>query len=296
MPARLLLLALTTILTTSLVARQRADPAPWTTRVPPYRVVANIYYVGTLDLSSFLVTSPEGHVLIDTGVEENAEAILESIRTLGFNIRDVRVILTTQAHFDHVAAHARLKRESGARVLVSAADAQLVESGGIGDYLFGASYRFPPTKVDATIADGEVVRVGATTLTAHLTPGHTKGATTWTMEVKDSAGRNRQVTFLASTSVNPGTKLVNNEQYPAIADDYTRSLVLQKKLPCEVFLAAHASVFNGPAKAAAAAAGQGEAAFVDPQGCRAAIDRSEIAFQAELAKQQATGRGAGSGS
>jgi metallo-beta-lactamase class B len=296
MLARLLLLALTTMLTTSLVARQRADPAPWTTRVPPYRVVANIHYVGTLDLSSFLVTSPEGHVLIDTGVEENAEAILESIRTLGFNVRDVRVILTTQAHFDHVAAHARLKQESGARVLVSAADAPLVEGGGVGDYLFGSNYRFPPAKVDATISDGEVVRVGSTALTAHLTPGHTRGATTWTMAVRDATGRTWQVAFLASTSVNPGTKLVNNEQYPAIADDYKRSFVLQKKLPCEVFLAAHASVFNGPAKAAAAAAGKGEAAFVDPQGCRAAIDRSEIAFQAELAKQQATGPGVGSGS
>jgi metallo-beta-lactamase class B len=295
MAHRVLLLALATLLTTPLTARQDAEPSPWTARVQPYRVMTGIYYVGTLELSSFLVTSPAGHVLIDSGVEANADAILENIRALGFNVRDVRVILTTQAHFDHVAAHARLKKETGARVLVAAADAPLVEGGGKGDYLFGPKYYFPPTRVDATIADGEVVRVGDTALTAHLTPGHTRGATTWTMTAKDSAGRDRRVVFMGSTSVNPGTKLVNNQEYPAIEADYKRAFQVQKALPCEVFLAAHASVFNGPAKAAAAAAGKGDAAFVDPEGCRAALDRSEQAFQAELSKQRRAGARPGSG-
>ena len=284
---RALLLALTTTLTTTGAAQER--PKPWTERVKPFRVMANIYYVGTLELSSFLITSPEGHVLIDTGVEENAQTVLENIRTLGFNVRDVRVMLTTQAHYDHVAAFARLKKESGARVLVAAGDAPIVERGGEGDYLFGSTYHFPPTKVDATVRDGEVVRVGTTALTAHLTPGHTRGDTTWTMEVKDSTGHNRHVVVMGSTSVNPGTKLVNNEKYPAIAADYTHAFEVQKALPCEVFLAAHASAFNGPAKAAEAAAGKGDAAFIDPQGCRAAIDRSEKAFLDELAKQRTKG-------
>ncbi len=267
----------------------RSVPPNWTERMKPYRVMANIYYVGTVDLSSFLVTSPQGHVLIDTGVEENADAVLDNIRALGFDVKDIRVILTTQAHYDHVGAHARLKKESGARVLVSAFDAPLVSAGGEGDYLFGPEYHFPPTKVDATVTDGEVVRVGPIALTSHLTPGHTKGTTSWTMTVKDSAGQERKVVFLGSTTVNPGTKLVKNEKYPAIEADYKHAFEVEKALPCEVFLAAHASAFGGPGKSAAAAAGKGDAVFVDPQGCRAAIDRSEKAFLAELEKQRAAG-------
>jgi metallo-beta-lactamase class B len=286
---RVLLLALSTTLTTTGAAQERSVPADWTQHVKPFRVMANIYYVGTLDLSSFLITSPEGHVLIDTGVEENADTVLDNTRTLGFNVRDVRVILTTQAHYDHVGAHARLKKESGARVLVAAADAPIVAGGGEGDYLFGPAYHYPPTKVDATVRDGEVVRVGTTALTGHLTPGHTKGDTTWTMEVKDSTGHDRHVVFIGSTTVNPGTKLVNNEKYPGIEADYKHAFEIEKALPCEVFLAAHASVFGGPAKAAEAAAGKGDAAFIDPQGCRAAIERSEKAFVAELAKQRGEG-------
>ncbi len=198
-------------------------------------------------------------------------------------------ILTTQAHYDHVGAHARLKKESNARVLVAAGDAPLVAGGGEGDYLFGPEFHFPPTKVDATVKDGEVVKVGPIALTAHLTPGHTKGTTTWTMTVKDSAGQERKVAFLGSTAVNPGTKLLKNAKYPSIEADYKHAFEVEKALPCEVFLAAHASVFGGPEKAAAAAA-KGDAVFVDPQGCRAAIERSEKAFLAELEKQRTASR------
>ena len=275
-------------LLTSLVPAQapQAPPSAWTERVAPYKVMGNIHYVGTLDLSSFLITSPEGHVLIDGGLEGNADAILANIKTLGFDVKDIRVLLTTQAHYDHVAAFARLKKESGARLLVSAADAPLVEGGGKGDYLFGPEFYFPPAKVDATVRDGEVVKVGPIALTAHLTPGHTRGDTTWTMDVADSSGKTRHVVFLGSTSVNPGTILVNNPKYPGIEADYKRAFEVEKGLTCEVFLAAHGSQFGGPAKAAAAAAGKGDAAFIDPEGCRAAIERSENAFLAELAKQK----------
>jgi metallo-beta-lactamase class B len=269
----------------AVLAGQGRFPANWTERVKPFRIMANIYYVGTADLSSFLVTSPEGHVLIDTGVEGNSEVVIDGIRELGFNPRDVRVILTTQAHYDHVGAHAGVQKATGARVLVAEADAPIVAAGGEGDYLFGPSYYYPRVKVDGTVRDGQVVRVGTTALTAHLTPGHTKGATTWTMEVKDSTGTDRHVVFMGSTTVNPGTILVNNPKYPAIASDYKHAFEVQKALPCEVFLSAHASVFNARTKAAAAAAGKGDAAFIDPEGCRASIDRSERAFLAELAKQ-----------
>jgi metallo-beta-lactamase class B len=141
--------------------------------------------------------------------------------------------------------------------------------------------------VDAVVKDCEVVKQGSTALTAHLTPGHTKGTTTWTMTVKDAGGRERNVVFLGSTTVNPGTKLLNNEKYPNIEADYKHAFEVERSLTCEVFLAAHASQFGGAAKSAAAAAGKGDAAFIDPDGCRAAIDRSRKAFDEELAKQRA---------
>ena len=285
--AMALTLTTATALTAPVTAQERSIPADWTERVKPFQVMGNIYYVGTKDLSSFLITSQAGHILIDTGVMENAAAVAESIRALGFTVKDVRIILTTQAHYDHVGSHARLKQESGARVLVAAGDAPLVEGGGRGDYLFGPEHYFPPAKVDGIVKDGELVKVGPIALTAHLTPGHTKGATTWTMTVKDAAGRDHQAVFLGSTSVNPGTRLIDNPKYPAIEADYRHAFEVEKALPCEVFLAAHASVFDAESKAAAAAAGKGDAAFVDPQGCRGAIERSEKTFLAELAKQKA---------
>jgi metallo-beta-lactamase class B len=266
--------------------QQAAVPGNWTQKVDPYRVVGNIYYVGSQDLSSFLITSPEGHVLIDSGVAQNAPLILDNIRSLGFQPGDVKLLLTTQAHYDHVAAFAALKAATGARVAASAADARLLEDGGKSDYLFGPDYNFPPVTVDQIVKDGETLAVGGTSLTAHLTPGHTRGAMTYTMDVKDARGRSRKAVFLASTSVNPGTALVNNTTYPGIADDYRRTFEIEKSLPCEVFLAAHASQFRGNEKAARAAAGLLEEPFIDPEGCKAAIERSEKAFEAELAKQQ----------
>ena len=251
----------------------------------PFRVIDNIYYVGTEDLSSFLITSPAGHVLIDTGHEKNADAVMDSIRQLGFKVEEVRIILTTQAHYDHVGAHARLAQASGARVLVSAQDAPVVREGGRGDFHFGADYYFPKVKVDGELHDGQVVTLGSISLTARMTPGHTKGTTTWTMMAKDRNGRMRHVVVLGSTTVNDGVKLVDNREYPQIASDFRKSFRVQKGLTCEIFLAAHASAFNGLEKAKAAAAGKGEEAFVDPQGCRAAIDRTEKAFEATLTEQ-----------
>lgn len=272
---------------------QSADvqfPASWTARTPPHHIIGSIYYVGTVDLASYLIATPAGHILIDTGLERNAEAILENIRTLKFDPHEIRLLLTTQAHFDHVGAHARIKRLTGADVVVSAADRDVLEGGGKGDYHFGPRYYFPPVKADRIVHEGGVISLGGTSLTARLTPGHTKGTTTWTMVAREKNGRLRHVVFMGSTSVNDGVKLVDNRKYPFIASDYERSFRVLRGLTCEVFLAAHASAFDGPKKAEAARAGAGEAAFVDPEGCRSAVERSERAFQAELERQR-TARG-----
>ncbi|MEO8076163.1 MAG: subclass B3 metallo-beta-lactamase [Acidobacteriota bacterium] len=259
-------------------AGQGQEPAnPWTARTPPVRIIDNIYYVGTFDLASYLITTPEGHILIDTGVPENAAAVDENIAALGFTLRDVRLILTTQAHFDHVGAHAKLKAGSGARVMVSAADAPAVQAG---------SRDFPAVDVDGIVKDGETLGLGGVELTAHLTPGHTRGCTTWTMKARDANGALLNVVFAGSTTVNPGVKLVGSTDYPAITQDFQRTFATLKGLPCDVFLAAHASQFGGTAKMKLALAGATPNPFIDPAGYKQAIARSEQSFMVELKKQQ----------
>jgi metallo-beta-lactamase class B len=275
--------------------RQPELPVPdsWTTPTPPHHIIGNIHYVGTLDLASYLITTPEGHILIDTGLEQNADVIIEGILKLKFDPRQIRLLLTTQAHFDHVGAHERIRKRSGAEVVVSAEDRAVLEGGGKGDYHFGPRYYFPSVKADRVVRDGDVVSLGRTSLTARLTPGHTKGTTTWTMVARDRNGRLRHVVFMGSTAVNEGVKLVDNREYPMIAGDFERSFRVLRNLPCDIFLAAHASAFEGPRKAEAARGGAGEDAFLDWDGCRAAIDRSQRAFNAELERQRISSRGGG---
>ena len=182
-------------------------PENWTARTRPYQIISGIYYVGTADLASYLITTPAGHILIDTGVPQNADAIIDSISALKFDVENVRLLLTTQAHFDHVGAHAAIKRRSGARVLAAAGDAPLLTGGGKGDYHFGPKYYFPPLTVDRIVRDGEVVSLGGMSLTAKVTPGHTPGTTTWTTMASDKGGRLRHVVFVGSTSVNEGVKI-----------------------------------------------------------------------------------------
>lgn len=256
-------------------------PENWVRPVPPVRIIGPVFYVGSEELSAFLITSSAGHILVDSGHQQNAEAVARSIRALGFDVKDVRILLSTQAHLDHVGAHARLKQMTGARVLASAADARLMEAGGKGDYILGPEYWFPPVKVDGFVTDGDVVRVGDVALTAHLTPGHTKGSTTWTMKVRDPEGTERALAIVASTSVLEGVNLVNNERYPAIASDFQQTFQVLESLPCEVFLAAHVSAFGGLEKQS----------YVDPLACRAAIAASRQRFEATLAAQRGAAAG-----
>jgi metallo-beta-lactamase class B len=264
-------------------------PANWTTPIAPFKVVGNIYYVGTEDLASYLIVTPAGSILIESTVEPNVDLIARNVVSLGFKIADVKYLLTTQAHFDHVGGHARMKAISGAQVIVSEADAPVVEGGGRGDYHFGPSYYFAPAHVDRRIQDGDTVRLGGTVLTAHLTPGHTKGCTTWTTEIKDADGRTLHVVFAGSTTVNDGVKLVGNDKYPAIADDFKRAFAVLEQLPADVFLPAHASQFDEFAeKAAAARRGAHPNPFVDPNALRTFVKRSRQTFETKLAEQQKT--------
>jgi metallo-beta-lactamase class B len=258
--------------------------AAWNKPQAPFRIAGNLHYVGTSELGAYLITTPEGHVLIDGGFDETAPLILASIRTLGFRPEDLEVLLTTQAHMDHVGSMAALKKATGARIMVMEQDAGLVESGGKGDFAAGDTFRFPPAAVDRRLKDGDTVAIGGSVLRATLTPGHTKGCTTWTTTVTEN-GRSYRVIFAGSLSVNPTVRLVEKPSYPGIADDYRRSFATLRSIEADIFLGAHAGFFGLHEKVARLPAA-GANPFVDPGALGRYVDRWEAQFNERLAKER----------
>ena len=277
------------------VAAAAADNAGWNKPVEPLRLVGPVHFVGTNELGAFLVTTPEGYVLIDGGLPESAPLIEQSIRKLGLDPRRIRVLLITQAHFDHVGSLAHFKQLSGARVEVMDGDVSLLESGGRTDYLFGdaagradaASFRFEPVKVDRTLHDRDTVSLGGVTLTARKTPGHTPGSTTWLTTVEEG-GRRYQVVFAASTSINPGTRLVDRPSYPGIAEDFGHAFEVLESLRPDVFLGGHTGFFDLEGKRARLGQGGSGNPFVDPEMFRAHVASRKRAFEEYRAKERAT--------
>jgi metallo-beta-lactamase class B len=280
-------LLLTFALASSLFAQ---DNPEWTTPHPPFRIVGNVYYVGSQDLASYLITTPQGDILINSNLTSSPPLIEKSIKELGFHFSDVKILLISHAHFDHAAGSALIKKETGAKYMVMDADVPLVESGGRTDFQYAASKssHFPATKVDRVLHDGDQVTLGGMALVAHKTPGHTKGCTTWTMKVKDGA-KTYDVVIVGSPNVNPGYKLVGNTKYPAIAQDYEQTFRMLKSLPCDVFLGAHGSYFGMQAKVERMKPGEPNP-FIDPAGYRSYVAEREEAFRTELATQTAHAR------
>jgi metallo-beta-lactamase class B len=258
----------------------------WTTPAEPFTIVGPIHYVGTKDLAAYLITTSAGHVLIDGAVPSMAGEIEKSIAALGFKAADIKVLLTTQAHFDHVGTLAHFQKLSKATVRIMQGDDTLVADGGTSDYLLGprAEAHFTPVKVDVVLKDGDVITLGGVTLTALRTPGHTPGCTTYTMSVTDK-GKTYAVVFPGSTTVNPGTRLVKNPSYPGIADDFRRTFDRLASLKPDIFLAAHASFFDLAGKRARMKA-EGVAAFVDPDGYRRLHAQKREAFEAVIKAEQ----------
>jgi metallo-beta-lactamase class B len=269
------------------VRAQTAQQRPeWNQPVSPFRIIANIHYVGTNELAAYLISTPDGHVLIDGGLPESAPIIEQSIRRLGFKVEDVRMLLTTQAHFDHVGSLAALAAASGGKVLVMAGDDRLVEHGGKGDYLFGDRAMFPAAGVDRVLRDGDEVKLGGTVLTAHATPGHTRGCTTWTTSVTEG-GRTYSVVFAGSTTVNPGTRLVHHPSYPGIREDYERTFATLGTLRPDVFLGAHTGFFDMAGKRARLESGETPNPFIDGRGYEAWLTRMKDQFAKLVADEQA---------
>ena len=261
------------------------DNKDWFEATEPQRIVGPIYYVGTLGLGAYLITTPAGHILLDGATPKSAPLIEASIRKLGFKPEEIKVLLITHAHFDHAGTLAAFKKLTGAKVTVMAPDDRLLVSGGTTDYLFASDeqFHFPPVEADRVLKDGDTVTLGGVTLTARLTPGHTRGCTTWITTVEDG-GRSYRVVFPGSTSVNPGTRFVHDPSYPGIADDYRHALDLLESLQPDIFLTAHAPACDFAAKRERAAA-EGAQAFVDPDGYRRAIAAARDKFETLVANE-----------
>lgn len=262
------------------------QPAGWMEPFPPHKIAGNLYYVGSKDLASYLIATPEGHILINSSFEESVPLIRASIETLGFKFADVKILLISHAHSDHCAGSAVMIQETKAQYFVMEEDAASVESGGASKSRLMASYtRFPPAKVDRRLKDGDEIKLGGSTLVAHLTPGHTPGCTTWTMQIPEG-GKILNAVIIGSPNVNPGYILVNNREYPTIATDYERTFRFLKGQSVDLFLGAHGGYYDMNTKYARLGTSPVNP-FIDPDGYRRYVADREQAFLAELAKQQA---------
>ena len=265
-------------------------PPDWTEPFPPFRIAGNLYYVGSKGLANYLITTPQGHILINSDLEANVPLIEASIAKLGFKFSDVKILLINHAHWDHDAGSAKVKQLTGAKYMVMEGDVPVVESGGKADFQYGndPAMLYPATRVDRVLHDGDKVTLGDAVLTAHLTPGHTKGNTTWTLAVRDG-DRTYNAVIIGSPNVNPGYRLVDNPKYPTIAEDYERTFRVLKALRCDLFLGAHGSYFGLEEKYASMKSGASNP-FVDGKGCAAFVSQKEGEFRAELEKQRAAMR------
>jgi len=279
-------LAITLIAIAFAGTKPAQDQSDWTEPFPAFRISNNLYYVGSKGLANYLVTTPQGHILINSDFEANVPLIKQSVESLGFKFTDIKILLISHAHGDHNAASDTIKKLTGAQYMVMKEDVDVIESGGKTDFQYGndPTTLYTPTRVDRVLKDGDEVQLGGVVLTARLTPGHTRGCTTWTMKVKENS-KTRNVVIIGSPNVNPGYKLVDNTAYPQIAADYEKTFRVLKSLPVDYFLGAHGSYFDMETKYQRFKAGDANA-FIDPEGYMKYVNEREQAFRQELKKQK----------
>ena len=259
-----------------------AEAGRWNTPYAPFKVIGNIYYVGTAGVSAYLITSPKGHILIDGILPQSVPLIIANMKTLGFNIRDVKYLLNSHAHIDHAGGLAGLARASGATMIASAADRPFLEAGDIGHGPSGGM-KFPPVHVDRVIKDGETVKTGDITLTAHLTPGHSPGCTSWSMAASGADGVRRQIFFHCSATV-AGQSLMP-EAYPGMVKNFRATFAKVRSFKADVFLANHDNFFGLAEKRARQIAGDANA-FVDTGELQRFNTLMEQRFETELAQKR----------
>ena len=283
---RRLALLIVSLLLAGATGRISGQANDWLDPFPPFRIAGSLYYVGSRGLASYLVTTPQGHILINSNLEESVPMLRASVEKLGFKFTDVKILLISHAHWDHNAGSALIKAQTGAKYMVMAEDAAAVESGGKTDFHYASDPQtlYKPTKVDRVLRDGDKVELGNAVLVARLTAGHTKGCTTWTMKVPED-GKTYDAVIVCSPNVNPGYRLVDNKAYPGIAEDYARMFKTLATLPCDLFLGAHGAYYGMTAKYARLQKGD-RAAFVDPAGYRKFVADKTAEFQAALNQQR----------
>lgn len=251
---------------------------------PPFHMIGNIYYVGSAGLSCYLITTPRGNILLDTGYPDMAPQIEGNIEKLGFRLKDTKLLINSHAHIDHGGGMAAIKAATGGKVVAMAEDAPFFEGGGHNDVVFGDRNLFPAVKVDRVVHDGDHVKLGGVTLTAHLTPGHTPGNTTWTMLTRDKDGKSYNVVFFGIVAPFPNANLKGTPAYPSMAADWAKTMQVIPTLKCEVFLGSNSSFYDMEKKHTELVNDPNAPnPFIDPTGCKAFVDRGEATYQKLLA-------------
>jgi metallo-beta-lactamase class B len=267
------------------LASAQTNPA-WTTPQKPFRIVDNLFYVGSRDLACFLITTATGNILINANLESSPPLIRKSIETLGFHWADTKILLNSQAHFDHLAGAAAILQQTGARLMVMDGDDSVAESGGAND--FAALPRFPSVQVNRTLHDGDTIELGGVVLIARKTPGHTRGCTTFTMKAHH-AGQTLNVVIIGGFSVLDSYRLVGTPKqppsYPDIAQDFQHTFAILRGLPCDIFLGAHGEYFQMQQKLARRH-DESPAVWIDPQGYRRTVAEAQQKFEERLQSEQ----------
>jgi metallo-beta-lactamase class B len=283
MSSRLLLFLLFTAFVSTASAQLSETEQAWNRPVEPFRISGNVYYVGAADLSSYLITTPKGHILLDSGMLETVPLVRANIEKLGFKLGDVKVLINSHAHYDHAGGLAELKRLTKATLYASEADAKLLARGGKGDPNFGDRFAFEAVPADETFKDGWKLKLGGTTMTAMVTPGHTQGCTSWTTDVVENGQRLKAI-FVCSVTA-PGYKLVDNAGHPQIVSDYENTFRRLNALKVDLFLSSHASAFEMAEKLELRKANPSVNPFIDPKGYSEMLARTEADFRKLLASQ-----------
>jgi metallo-beta-lactamase class B len=266
-----------------------AVPADWTTPVIPFRISDNLYYVGSRDLAAYLIVTPEGNILINANLESSPPQIRGSVEHLGFRWTDTKILLSSQAHYDHAAGAAEVLQETHAQYMVMDGDVDVIKTGGATDFDPTLAH-FPPAHVDRTLHDNDTITLDGTTITAHKTAGHTLGCTAWTMQTHEG-GRTLDVVIIGGWALNPGVPLVPSHgkpaAYPGITADFDHTFATLKALPCDIFLGAHGGYFNMLSKLDRLP-NAGPSVWIDPDGYRKAVIEHEATYRKELALQQSS--------
>lgn len=267
--------------------RVAGDQLAWEKPTEPLHIVGPIYYVGTKGLSSYLITTTAGNILLNTGMPSSGPMIEASIRKLGFKPEDIKIILTGHAHVDHVGGHAYMKKISGAKIVIMAAEKELIESGGKKDFHYGTNkeFWFAPVKVDQIIHTGDSVKLGNITMKAISVAGHTKGTTAWMTTVTDN-NKSYKILFADGTGINPGYRLEVKPSYPGISENYKRTFATLESLKADIWLSPHPEQFDFETKRKLAET-KGPAAFIDPEGYKKYVENARKKYAQTVEKEKA---------